>query len=88
MRSGLGPQVSFRMGMGIAATNEIQIAVNGQVRQAPRGQTLLTLLRWLDVDPGRVAVELNGSIVRRQEWEITGVDAGAALEIVQFVGGG
>jgi thiamine biosynthesis protein ThiS len=69
-------------------TKEIQIVVNGQVRQAPEGQTLAQLLVWLGVDPERVAVELDRSIVRRQNWSQTPIPPGATLEIVQFVGGG
>ena len=74
--------------MDATVTNLIHIVVNGQTRQAPEGKTLLDLLGWLEVDPSRVAVELNRSIVRRDEWAKTRVDPGAALEIVQFVGGG
>ena len=69
-------------------TKEIQIVVNGQVRQAPAGLTLADLLVWLHVYPARVAVELNKTIVRRQQWDQTPVGGGASLEIVQFVGGG
>jgi sulfur carrier protein len=73
------------MGTG---TKDIQIVVNGQLRAAPNGQSLIDLLAWLGVDPARVAVELNRSIIRREDWEQTEVGEGATLEIVQFVGGG
>jgi len=69
-------------------TKDIQIVVNGQVRRVPEGQTLAQLLVCLDIAGDRVAVELDRKIVRRQEWDATTVGAGAALEIVQFVGGG
>ena len=49
---------------------------------------MIELLAWLGIDGGRVAVELNRSIVRREDWDKTEVGEGAALEIVQFVGGG
>jgi len=74
--------------MDSTLTNTIDIVVNGQMRQAPEGKTLVELLSWLEVDPSRVAVELNRSIVQREQWAKTRVDPGAALEIVQFVGGG
>jgi len=74
--------------MAAVGTKDIQIVVNGQVRTAPEGQTLLQLLLWLEIDPARVAVELNRSIVRRDNWPTTPVAPGAKLEIVQFVGGG
>jgi len=74
--------------MATAATNTIQIVVNGQGRQVPEGRTLAELLLFLEVDPARVAIELNGSILRRPEWESTMVAPETKLEIVQFVGGG
>jgi sulfur carrier protein len=74
--------------MAETTTTQIEIVVNGQVRTAPAGCTLRELLVWLEVDPARVAVELNRSIVQRQAWDGTQVGPGASLEIVQFVGGG
>jgi sulfur carrier protein len=74
--------------MPAATTKQIEIVVNGQDRLAPAGCTLKELLTWLEVDPARVAVELNRSIVQRQAWDETMVGSGATLEIVQFVGGG
>ena len=74
--------------MAAARTKQIEIVVNGQVRLAPGGCTLRELLVWLEVDPARVAVELNRSIVQRQAWDKTAVGPDAPLEIVQFVGGG
>ena len=65
-----------------------EIVVNGAVRQAPAGQTLLGLLRDLDLEPSRVAVEMDRRIVKRTEWEALELKPGARLEIVQFVGGG
>ena len=74
--------------MAAATTKQIEIVVNGQSRIAPSGRTLKELLLWLEVDPARVAVELNRSIIQRQAWDQTAVGPGATLEIVQFVGGG
>lgn len=74
--------------MPAATTKHIEIVVNGQNRSVPPGNNLHDLLVWLDVDPARVAVELNRSIVQRQAWMQTPVNDGATLEIVQFVGGG
>ena len=74
--------------MAAATTKQIEIVVNGQARLAPPGCTLWELLAFLEVDPARVAVELNRSIVQRPAWPQTLVGDGATLEIVQFVGGG
>jgi thiamine biosynthesis protein ThiS len=64
------------------------IVVNGVARQAPPGQTLLELLRELQLEPARVAVEMDRRIVKRSEWETLELPPGAKIEIVQFVGGG
>ena len=66
----------------------IEIVVNGEPRRVPEGQTLLDLLARLDLDPARVAIELDRRIVRKPDWEGTVLSPGARLEIVQFVGGG
>ena len=66
----------------------IGIVVNGKPASVPAGLTVEGLLGELGIDRGRVAVELNRSIVRKGEWTEAKVEAGAAVEIVQFVGGG
>ncbi|MCC6390809.1 MAG: sulfur carrier protein ThiS [Bryobacterales bacterium] len=66
----------------------MEIVVNGQPQAAEEGSKLLDLLRTLSIDPARVAIELNGEIVKKEEWEETRLTAGAQLEIVHFVGGG
>jgi sulfur carrier protein len=66
----------------------IDIVVNGESRTIPPGQNILDLLRQLQLDPARVAVELDRRIVKQPRWADTVLEAGAQLEIVQFVGGG
>jgi thiamine biosynthesis protein ThiS len=66
----------------------IEIVVNGNPRKAQEGQTILELLRELDLDPARVAVECDRRIVKQGQWPETVLRAGARVEIVQFVGGG
>ena len=66
----------------------IEVLVNGQARQVAEGQTILGLLRELELAPERVAVELDRRIVKQPSWSETVLQAGAQLEIVQFVGGG
>ncbi len=71
------------------STNEqIEVAINGEFRSVPDGQTIRQLLESLALDPARVAVELDRRIVKPQNWDTTPIAAGARLEIVQFVGGG
>ncbi|MCS7314951.1 MAG: sulfur carrier protein ThiS [Bryobacterales bacterium] len=66
----------------------ISVRINGQAREVPAGLTVLGLLEWLQLNPERVAIELNRQILRRPAWSETPLEAGAELEIVHFVGGG
>jgi len=66
----------------------IEIVVNGETRTAPPGQTILDLLQQLQLDPARVAVEMDRRIIKQPRWSETVLEPGARLEIVQFVGGG
>jgi len=66
----------------------IHIVLNGEPHSAPQGQTILGLLRQLNLDPARVAVELDRRIVKQPRWPDTVLEPGAQIEIVQFVGGG
>ena len=74
--------------MEIAETKSIQITVNGESKSAPHGLNVGQLLDFLAIDRGRVAVELNRSIVRKADWISTPVEEGAQVEVVWFVGGG
>ncbi|HKE22546.1 MAG TPA: sulfur carrier protein ThiS [Bryobacteraceae bacterium] len=66
----------------------IDIVVNGESRTVTDGQTVLGLLRELELEPARVAVELDRRIIKQPRWAETVLSPGAQLEIVQFVGGG
>jgi sulfur carrier protein len=66
----------------------IEIVVNGQSQATNAGQTILGLLQQLQLDPARVAVELDRRIVKQPRWQETILESGAQVEIVQFVGGG
>jgi thiamine biosynthesis protein ThiS len=66
----------------------ISILVNGEERRVREGETITGLVRALELDPERLAIELDRRIVKRVEWPSTTLPAGAKLEIVQFVGGG
>jgi sulfur carrier protein len=66
----------------------IDIVVNGESRTVSEGQTVLGLLHELDLEPGRVAIELDRRILKQPRWSETVLLPGARIEIVQFVGGG
>jgi sulfur carrier protein len=66
----------------------IDIVLNGEPCATPEGQTVLGLLQQLEIDPARVAIELDRRIVKQPFWAETVLRPGAEIEIVQFVGGG
>ena len=70
------------------SVSNIEIEVNGEKRQIGVGVTVLQYLESLEITTDRVAVELNRAIVKKAEWPQRVIEAGARLEIVQFVGGG
>jgi thiamine biosynthesis protein ThiS len=69
-------------------TTEIHITLNGESRKFATGTTLSGLVQALNLEPARLAIELNRTIVRRDAWPETVVEGGAEVEIVMFVGGG
>lgn len=66
----------------------IEIVLNGERRSAREGETVMGLLEQLQIDPARVAIELDRRILKQPLWSDTVLRPGAEIEIVQFVGGG
>ena len=65
----------------------IALTVNGETRRTT-ASTIAQLVRELELDPAKVAVEHNGVIAPRSELDSHAVADGDTLEIVHFVGGG
>ncbi len=61
--------------------------VNGESHPLD-SKNLMQFIKSLGLDPRTVAVERNGEIVRRDNWEITELRQEDKLEIIRFVGGG
>jgi sulfur carrier protein len=74
--------------MESAETQTIHIVVNGEDKAVPQGLNVAQLLDFLAINPRRVAVELNRTIVRKQEWSAAVIEEDAQVEVVWFVGGG
>ena len=66
----------------------VAITVNGENRTVPSGATVSDLLRELNLESGRVAIEYNLQILARPKWPETRIAPGDRFEIVHFVGGG
>jgi len=65
----------------------LSLTVNGEPRRAAPG-SIADLVRSLELDPAKVAVERNGEIVPRSTLSDVALADGDVLEIVHFVGGG
>jgi len=65
----------------------MRISVNGVERETA-ARDIAALVAELDLDPRKVAVELNLAIVPRSLHAGTVLSEGDRVEIVQFVGGG
>ncbi len=65
----------------------MDVVINGERKNVSSG-TLLELLKELELDPRAVVVEHNRKIVRRAGLGSVTVNAGDAIELVHFVGGG
>ena len=74
--------------METSETKTIEVVLNGEPRRIPAGWTVDRLLIFLEMDPSRVAVELDRAIVRKPDWAAAEIRDGAQLEVVWFVGGG
>jgi sulfur carrier protein len=66
----------------------IALVVNGKQVELDAPTPLLTYLERLGVDPRSIAVEHNGEIIERADYEQATLKEGDVVEIVRMVGGG
>ena len=64
------------------------ITLNGEKRDIPDGVTVLDLLDLLKIQHGRVAVERNEQIVKKDMYGATDIQEGDSIEVVSFMQGG
>ena len=63
------------------------LTINGDTL-GTEASTVSALLKELGIDPARVAVEVNLSIVKKAEYAAYNLKDGDTVEVVNFVGGG
>lgn len=63
------------------------VTVNGEEHDIA-GLTVAAFLSTTDYSTRRIAVERNGDIVFKSQYETTIIEDGDTLEVVNFVGGG
>ena len=66
----------------------IEIVLNGQSHALDGDVRLATLLEELEVRSKRIAVEINGEVVRKADYDRVMLSAGDQVEVINFVGGG
>lgn len=66
----------------------MNVTFNGQSRELPARATIASLLEQLELEPRRVAVEVNERLVPREEHARYELRDGDQLEVVTLAGGG
>ena len=66
----------------------MKLTINGNENEYKDDLTILGLLEVLDIEPARVAVEVNINIIKKMNYEEYLLKDGDSVEIVNFVGGG
>ena len=66
----------------------MKLQINGTEKETNDNLTVTGLLESLEIDPGRVAVEVNLKIIKRCDFGEHQLNEGDVIEIVNFVGGG
>jgi thiamine biosynthesis protein ThiS len=66
----------------------IKIRLNGKEKSVKNNITVMDLLNDLDINPQRIAIEINGEILSKSKYSEEIIKEGDIMEIVQFVGGG
>lgn len=66
----------------------MDITINGEKQHLDGPTSVTALLTHLELEPRKIAVERNREIVPKSLYDVTKLEAGDTIEIVQFVGGG
>ena len=77
--------------MNRTADTQISVTVNGEERTVPDGYPLTDMLRDLEIDPDEssgVAVAINESVIRRQDWDGVTLGEDDTVEVIQAQQGG
>jgi len=80
-----------RISMSPATDEQITVTVNGDERTVPDGYPLTDVLRDLEIDPEEqsgVAVAINESVIRQQDWDGVTLSEDDTVEVIQAQQGG
>jgi thiazole synthase len=66
----------------------MNITINGTKKEISANTSFSALLLELGIDPRKIALERNLQLVPRTTFDVTQVNDGDEIEIINFVGGG
>jgi sulfur carrier protein len=66
----------------------MHVTINGNQTELDDDSSLQQLLQQLKIGEGRIAIELNGEIIPRSQFQQQLLSKGDRVEIVQAIGGG
>lgn len=64
------------------------VTINGTESEIPAGLTIAELILAKKMPANTIIIELNGEIVKQEQWKATGINPGDSMEIVRIIGGG
>jgi len=69
-------------------SSDMTIFINGERHDLTEGMNIEVLLRELEMEGMRLAIELNSEIIPRRLYPSTTLEDGDEIEIVHAIGGG
>jgi sulfur carrier protein len=66
----------------------MRLIINGKALNTQNAGTIMELLNELKIEPHKIAVEVNLSIIKKADYSTFKLHDGDKVEIVNFVGGG
>ncbi len=67
----------------------MKLKINGEIKEFQNNiESVSELLKALNINSKFVAVELNGNVVYKENFETAKINDGDSVEVVSFVGGG
>ncbi len=68
--------------------NVAKIQLNGDLYEINKGTSLTELLNKLKIEKNKVAIEVNGEIIDKNNYQNLILNKNDKVEIVHFIGGG
>jgi len=64
------------------------VMLNGQQKEFTESTNLNDIIKELSIKKDLVVAEVNGDIIKKQDWDQKKIQSGDTVELVNFVGGG